>query len=329
MPTPLIEADRLTVEFPQGSSLPFAPKRMLRAVDNVNFELLPGEILGVVGESGSGKSTLARALLHLIRPQAGTVTWMGNDIAEFDRHEIRKLRRNAQIIFQDPSASLNPRMTVGEIIGEPLKNFERRLTKADHNTRISETMAQVGLSPQLVNRYPHEISGGQCQRVCIARAMIVQPRLLVCDEPVSALDVSVQAQIVSLLRKLQREFELSLIFISHDLAIVRHLCHRILVFYMGRIVESGTCESLFARPRHPYTQALIRSAPVPDPQIARARHRAVVPGEPPSPLRPPSGCHYHTRCPKASSTCIEQAPRLEGVSQGHRVSCHHPLDHGK
>lgn len=326
MPSPLLEARHLSVEFGSGSNLPFVAERRLRALDDINFRLSSGDILGVVGESGSGKSTLARALLRLVTAQSGTVHWMGEDISRAKGNELKNLRRSAQIVFQDPSASLNPRMTLGQVIAEPLRNFEQSLPRSIVSKRVSEVMGRVGLSPQLVNRYPHEVSGGQCQRVGIARAMILKPRLLICDEPVSALDVSVQAQIIALLRHLQHEDGMALIFVSHDLAIVRHLCHRVLVVYMGRIVESAPCASLFAAPRHPYTQTLLRSVPIPDPRIARSRSRIVVQGEPPSPFDPPSGCHFRTRCPYASVLCSERAPSPEEHSQDHFIACHHPQE---
>ena len=323
----LLETRQLTVEFTHGSDLPFVQNHVLRAIDSISFALDPGEILGVVGESGSGKSTLARAILQLLGARSGSVHWMGKDVSQFSRHELTTFRRDAQIVFQDPSASLNPRMTLGQIVSEPLRNFEKTYSHSAVRELVAEAMERVGLSQQLVNRYPHEISGGQCQRVGIARAVILKPRLLICDEPVSALDVSVQAQIVSLLRKLQREDGMALIFISHDLAVVRHLCQRVLVVYMGRVVESAPRDTIFDAPKHPYTQSLLHSIPIPDPQLARARSPSIVRGEPPSLFTPPSGCYFHTRCPHGSTRCSDIAPKLEEYTPESFVSCHHPQDY--
>jgi oligopeptide transport system ATP-binding protein len=324
---PLLETRNLTVKFSRGLNFPFIQKHVLRAIDRINLALDPGEILGVVGESGSGKSTLARAILQLLSSKSGAVHWQGKDIREFSHRELMAFRRDAQIVFQDPSASLNPRMTLGQIISEPLRNFEKSLPNKAVRDLVAETMERAGLSQQLVNRYPHEISGGQCQRVGIARAVILKPRLLICDEPVSALDVSVQAQIVSLLRKLQREDGMAMIFISHDLAVVRHLCHRVLVVYMGRIVECAPRDTIFDAPKHPYTQSLLQSIPVPDPQRARARPRSAIRGEPASLLSPPSGCYFHTRCPHSSTQCSDSVPALKEYSPDNFVACHHPQDY--
>ena len=323
----LLETRQLTVEFSRGSRLPFAHNKVLRAIDGISLALDPGEILGVVGESGSGKSTLARAILQLLGTRSGSVHWMGRDVGQFSHRELKAFRRDAQIVFQDPSASLNPRMTLGQIVSEPLKNFEESCSHSEVRDRVAATLERVGLSHQLVNRYPHEISGGQCQRVGIARAVILKPRLLICDEPVSALDVSVQAQIVSLLRKLQREDGMALIFISHDLAVVRHLCHRVLVIYMGRVVESAARDAIFDAPRHPYTQSLLHAIPIPDPRLARARPPSAIRGEPPSLFSPPSGCYFHPRCPHKSTRCSDIAPKLEELSPGCLVSCHYPQDY--
>jgi oligopeptide transport system ATP-binding protein len=294
-----------------------------KAVDGVSFELRPGETLGIVGESGCGKSTLGRALLQLIPSTDGQVIWLGENLAGRDSQAMRRYRRDLQIIFQDPLASLDPRMPVGEIIAEPLITHEPGLARAEVRARVQEMMRAVGLLPQMINRYPHEFSGGQCQRIGIARAMILKPKLIVCDEPVSALDVSIQAQIVNLLMALQREFGLSLIFISHNLAVVRHICHRIMVLYLGRMAEIASRDDLYARPRHPYTQALISAVPIPDPELERSRHRIVLTGDLPSPLRPPSGCVFRTRCPRASEVCAERLPAVEVVAGDHEVACHH------
>ena len=324
MTAPVLSVRDLRVHFPipVGGLLRrrYVP---LRAVDGVSFDVLPGETLGVVGESGCGKSTLGRAVLQLITPTAGQVVWLGRNIAGLEHGAMRPLRREMQIIFQDPLASLDPRMTVGEIIAEPLRAHAPRLARAEVRERERARMAAVGLLPQMLNRYPHEFSGGQCQRIGIARAMILRPRLVVCDEPVSALDVSIQAQIVNLLMALQRELGLSLIFISHNLAVVRHISHRILVLYLGRMMELADRDSLYENPRHPYTQALISAIPIPDPARERQKARLVASGDLPSPLRPPSGCVFRTRCPKATALCAREVPAFEEIGAGHRVACHY------
>jgi oligopeptide transport system ATP-binding protein len=296
---------------------------LLKALDGASFSLAAGETLGVVGESGCGKSTLGRAVLQLVRPTAGEVVWLGRPIQGLAARDMRPLRRDMQMIFQDPLAALDPRMTVGEIIGEPLDTFMPSLSKADAKAKVKEMMAKVGLSPQMVNRYPHEFSGGQCQRIGIARAMILDPKLIVCDEPVSALDVSIQAQIVNLLMRLQRELNLSLILISHDLSVVRHISHRILVLYLGRVMELASRDELYANPRHPYTRALIAAVPIPDPDREANKPRLALTGDLPSPLAPPSGCLFRTRCPQATALCADVAPPEEAVSATHAVSCHY------
>jgi oligopeptide transport system ATP-binding protein len=278
--------------------------------------------LGIVGESGCGKSTLGRAILRLLEPSGGRVLWLGDDLGALDREAMRRRRRAMQIIFQDPLASLNPRMTIGDIIAEPLVTHERQLGRAEVRARVQAMMAKTGLSPQMINRYPHEFSGGQCQRIGIARAMILNPRLIVCDEPVSALDVSIQAQIINLLMELQRGFGLSLLFISHDLSVVRHISQRILVLYLGRMMELADRDSLYREPRHPYTKALISAVPIPDPKRERAKRRMVLGGDLPSPLDPPSGCVFRTRCPLAAEVCAREVPQVEQVHAGHRVACH-------
>jgi len=297
----------------------------LKAVDGVSFDLQAGETLGIVGESGCGKSTLGRAILRLIEPSAGRTVWLGQDLAALDPKAMRARRQDMQIIFQDPLASLNPRMTVGEIIAEPLRTFEPGIGRKAVKARVKDMMAKVGLLPQMINRYPHEFSGGQCQRIGIARAMVLGPKLIVCDEPVSALDVSIQAQIVNLLMRLQQEFGLSLLFISHDLSVVRHISHRIMVLYLGRVMEIADREAIYARPRHPYTKALISAVPIPDPDKEQAKRRLVLQGDLPSPLAPPSGCVFRTRCPKATELCARETPPLEpdGSGDPHLVACHH------
>lgn len=294
----------------------------VKAVDGISLDLNEGETIGIVGESGCGKSTLGRAILNLIKPTDGQVLWMGKNLANLEQNEMRNLRKDLQIIFQDPLASLNPRMTVGQIITEPLKTFFPNLTKSERRARVEEIMLKVGLSPHQINRYPHEFSGGQCQRIGIARSMILQPKLLVCDEPVSALDVSIQAQILNLLMDLQKETNISIIFISHDLGVVRHISHKIAVLYLGRVAEIAENEDLYKNPRHPYTQALISAVPIPDPDLEQKKQRMIIKGDLPSPLNPPSGCRFRTRCPKAQAICAEVTPLLEQVNPTHIVACH-------
>jgi len=312
---------RLSVQFPVPRGW-FARPAMLRAVDDVSLELRAGEALGVVGESGCGKSTLARAALLLMRPTSGQVVWMGRSLEGLSARELKPLRRELQIVFQDPLASLDPRMTVGEIVEEPLRVHRPELNAADRARAIAEMLARVGIAPELVNRYPHEFSGGQCQRIGIARAMILRPRLLVCDEPVSALDVTIQEQIVTLLADLKREYGMCILFVSHNLSVVRRLCDRVLVLYLGRMMELASSKQLYAAPLHPYTSDLLEAVPIPDPDVQPARLARVLGGEPPSPLDPPSGCVYRTRCPHATEVCAERVPTWEEAGGGHRVACH-------
>jgi oligopeptide transport system ATP-binding protein len=319
----LLKVEDLAVHFPIAvGGLLRRRFRPLKAVDGVSFELRPGETLGIVGESGCGKSTLGRAVLRLLEPTAGRVVWLGADLSRVDAEALRRRRRDMQIVFQDPLASLNPRMTIGDIIAEPLITHEPRLGKAEVRVRVEDMLARTGLLPQMINRYPHEFSGGQCQRIGIARAMILGPKLIVCDEPVSALDVSIQAQIVNLLMRLQREFGLSLLFISHDLAVVRHASHRILVLYLGRTMELADRDTLYQAPHHPYTKALISAVPVPDPKLERQKQRMVLAGDLPSPLAPPSGCVFRTRCPLAIDRCAREVPPIEEIAASHQVACH-------
>jgi oligopeptide transport system ATP-binding protein len=320
MTDPLLTVRDLKVHFAIKAGL-FAPPKMVKAVDGVSFELRPGETLGIVGESGCGKSTLGRGVLQLIQPSAGSVTWQGQEIVGAGRQTLRKLRREMQIIFQDPLAALDPRMTVGAIVGEPLDTFESSLPKSEKTRRVAEAMDRVGLSPRLINRYPHEFSGGQCQRIGIARAMILKPKLIVCDEPVSALDVSIQAQIVNLLKQLQREENLALIFISHNLSVVRRISDRVMVLYLGKIAELADRDAIYRMPRHPYTQALLSAVPIPDPDRERSKKRIHLTGDLPSPINPPSGCVFRTRCPIAAPRCADRAPALEIAGPGHEVSC--------
>ena len=321
--SPLLSVRDLRVAFTMPKKHLFSRHRdRLIAVDNVSFEIRPGETLGVVGESGCGKSTLGRAVLQLIPPSEGQVVWMGQDLGSLPRGKLRELRQDMQIIFQDPLASLDPRMTVGDIIGEPLATFHPKMAKSEQRAKVRDIMTRVGLMPEMVNRFPHEFSGGQAQRIGIARAMILQPKLIVCDEPVSALDVSIQAQVINLLMRLQAEFNLSLIFISHDLSVVRHISQRILVLYLGRVMEEADRDELYDRPRHPYTRALISAVPIPDPDRERAKPHIVLTGDLPSPLSPPSGCCFRTRCPLAAERCAAETPALETVSPSHKVACH-------
>jgi len=325
MAAPLLSVHGLKVHFQVGRRGLLARRgpTLLKAVEDVSFDLKPGETLGLVGESGCGKSTLGRALLRLLPVAGGRVVWLGEDLLKLRPEAMREKRREMQIIFQDPLASLDPRMTAGEIIAEPLRTFQPQLPSGEVKARVRQMMAKVGLLPQQINRYPHEFSGGQCQRIGIARAMVNEPRLVVCDEPVSALDVSIQAQIVNLLMDLQREMGLSMIFISHNLSVVRHISHRIMVLYLGRIVELADRDQLYRNPRHPYTQALISAVPIPDPHLERRRQRLILRGDLPSPLDPPSGCAFRTRCPKATELCARALPELLPVEPGHQVACHH------
>ncbi len=321
---PLLSVRDLSVHFHMsGSWLSRQPAAVLKAVDGVSFDLAPGETLGLVGESGCGKSTLGRAVLRLLPNIQGRVVWLGEDLAKLDEEAMRQKRREMQIVFQDPLAALDPRMTVGEIIAEPLRTFRPEISPAESKAKVQAMMAGVGLLPQQINRYPHEFSGGQCQRIGIARAMINEPKLVICDEPVSALDVSIQAQIVNLLMDLQRQYGMSMIFISHNLSVVRHVAHRILVLYLGRVAEIADRDQLYRNPRHPYTQALISAVPLPDPDLERAKARLILKGDLPSPLDPPSGCAFRTRCPKATPVCAELRPDLTLIEAGHRVACHH------
>ena len=321
----ILSVKNLKVHFPVHAGGLFGTTRALKAVDDVSFDVHAGETLGIVGESGSGKSTIGRAVLQLIKPTAGRVVWLGQDIAGLSRAAMKPRRREMQIVFQDPLASLNPRMTAGDIIAEPLTTFEPSLPEAAKTARVQEIMEKVGLLPQMINRYPHEFSGGQNQRIGIARAMILKPKLIVADEPVSSLDVSIRAQIINLLADLQKDSGVAFMFISHDLAVVRHVSHRVLVLYLGRVMELADARALLETPRHPYTQALLSAAPVPDPDIERGKKRLVLEGELPSPINPPSGCVFRTRCPIAQQKCAVEVPALETRgNQGHVVACHFP-----
>ena len=323
---PLLQVRDLKVHFPVRGGGLFPTTIPLKAVDGVSFDLAPGETLGIVGESGCGKSTLGRAVLQLLPATAGAVAWFGEDLTKLDKHALKARRRDMQIVFQDPLASLDPRMTAGDIIAEPLRNYHPEFSSADRKARVAKMMEQVGLHPAMINRYPHEFSGGQCQRIGIARAMILGPKLVVCDEPVRALDVSIRAQVVNLLMDLQRATGVAMLFISHDLAVVRHISHRVMVLYLGRVMELADRDSLYRAPRHPYTQSLMSAVPIPDPAKERARTRALLTGDLPSPLYPPSGCVFRTRCPKATEICSDVVPPRESAGPQHEVACHHWRD---
>jgi oligopeptide transport system ATP-binding protein len=294
----------------------------LKAVDGVSFDLGAGETLGIVGESGCGKSTLARALLALLKPSRGRVLWLGEDLAKLSDEDLRKKRQDLQIVFQDPLAALDPRMTVRDIIAEPLWTFFPKIARVQVDERVRGVMKMVGLLPNQVNRYPHEFSGGQCQRIGIARALVLNPKLVICDEPVSALDVSIQAQIINLLKSLQKKLNLSLVFIAHDLSVVRHISDRVMVMYLGRAMEISSRNNLYKKPLHPYTSALIKAVPVPDPRIARAVTDTGLTGDMPSPLNPPAGCVFHSRCPYSVKRCQLEVPALRRLENEDWVACH-------
>ena len=311
----LVSVRGLVKHFPvEGSD------EVVRAVDGVSFDIYAGETLGLVGESGCGKSTVGRCLLRLIEPTSGQITFAGQDVLSLDKKRLRQLRREMQIIFQDPYASLNPRMKVGDIVGEPLVIHNQGGPRPrDRKDEVARLLERVGLDPDYMNRYPHEFSGGQRQRIGVARALALNPKLIVADEPVSALDVSVQAQVVNLLQELQQEFKLTYLFISHGLAVVEHISTRVAVMYLGRIVEIADAAELYAQPLHPYTQALLSAIPIPDPR--QKRKRIILQGDVPTPINPPSGCRFRTRCPLAIEECAHVDPELREVSPGHHVAC--------
>ena len=322
-PNALLSVRDLMVHFPVAgkSAWPWSPPQMLRAVDGVSFDIFPGETIGVVGESGCGKSTLARALLNLVPSTAGSVMWQGKEMRSASRDDWQTLRKSVQMIFQDPLASLNPRMTIGQIIAEPLRTHYPAMSTEEVMRTVRAMMARVGLTESQINRYPHEFSGGQCQRIGIARAFVLKPKLVICDEPVSALDVSIQAQIINLLKELQAEMGLALVFIAHDLAVVKHISHRIMVMYLGRAAELAGKQALYRTPCHPYTQALLSAIPSPDPRLERSKTVQILQGDLPSPINPPSGCSFRTRCPQAIAACAQHRPELRVLTPQTEVAC--------
>ncbi len=321
---PLVEVEHLQLYFPiRQGALISRTLGHVHAVDDVSLRLQEGQTLGIVGESGCGKSTLARCIVRLLEPTSGSVRFRGRDISHLNRRQMEPVRREVQLVFQDPVASLNPRKRVGQIVGTPLRL--QGVEKEKVEARVRQLLQRVGLNPEHVNRFPHEFSGGQRQRIGVARALAVDPRLIVLDEPVSALDVSIQAQVINLLDDLQDDFGLAYVFIAHDLSVVRHVSDQIAVMYLGKVMELAPAKELYTKPIHPYTRALLSAIPIPDPRENRARERVVVGGEPPNPISPPSGCRFHTRCPRATEVCSEVEPPLAEYAGGHVAACHHPL----
>jgi len=319
----LLEVQDLKMYFPITQGIIFQRHvGDIKAVDGISFSIKQGETLGLVGESGCGKSTTGRAILQLYRPTAGRVYFQQEDLTQLKGEPLRRKRRQMQMIFQDPYASLNPRMTVGNIIGEPLEVHNIHPSKAERRERVQELLRVVGLNPYFVNRYPHEFSGGQRQRIGVARALAVNPEFIVCDEPISALDVSIQAQIINLLEDLQSEFNLTYLFIAHDLSVVRHISDRVAVMYLGKLAELAERDELYNNPLHPYTQALLSAVPIPDPVIEEKRKRIILEGDVPSPANPPKGCHFCTRCPRVMDICREVDPEFRDLGGGHWVACH-------
>ncbi|MES2786471.1 MAG: dipeptide ABC transporter ATP-binding protein [Pseudomonadota bacterium] len=320
-PPPLLSVRDLQVHFNVRGEGLFPTKRTLKAVNGVSFDLYPGETLGIVGESGCGKSTLARAILNLVPRTSGQVVWLGRDMKDAKAHDWQQVRRHVQMVFQDPLASLNPRMNIAQIVGEPLRTHQPELPSSEVLERVKAMLVKVGMNDSHLYRYPHEFSGGQCQRIGIARALILRPKLIVCDEPVSALDVSIQAQIINLLKDLQEEMQLALVFIAHDLAVVKHVSQRILVMYLGRTMELADKHALYANPRHPYTKALLSAVPLADPRRERGKVVQMLAGDLPSPISPPSGCVFRTRCPHAFDRCAAEVPPLKTVDGHSQAAC--------
>jgi oligopeptide transport system ATP-binding protein len=322
---PLVSVRGLKTWFPVSSGVLQRTVAHVHAVDGVDLDIKKGETLGLVGESGCGKSTLGRTIIRMLEPTAGQVFFKGEDLGKLSGSAMRRKRREMAMIFQDPFASLDPRQTVGDIVGEPL-DIHHLASGKKRQERIQELLRVVGMNPNFTNRYPHEFSGGQRQRIGIARALAVEPSFIVCDEPISALDVSIQAQIINLLEKLQAQFDLTYLFIAHDLSVVKHISDRIAVMYLGKVMEISPASELYRRPRHPYTGSLISAIPIPDPVIERRRERVILQGDVASPVNPPSGCRFRTRCPRAQSHCAEEEPPLEAFGTEHRAACFYPLD---
>ncbi len=327
MAEPLLHVENLCKEFTADSSVFSKEKKSVKAVDNISFDIYPGETFGLVGESGCGKSTTGRCIMRLTNPTSGKVVFDGKDVATMSKAELKHMRRDMQFIFQDPYASLNPRMTIGEIVSEPLVIHGEMNSKEERIDYVRELLDIVGLNPEHINRYPHEFSGGQRQRVGIARAFALKPKLIICDEPVSALDVSIQAQVLNLLKDLQKQYGTAYLFIAHDLSVVQHISDRVAVMYLGNMMEVSDWKTLYAQPHHPYTQSLLSAVPVPDPDVQHSRKRIILKGDPPSPINPPSGCRFHTRCPIACEKCSQERPELREVADGHFCACHFAADH--
>ena len=321
---PLLRVEHLTKEFPVEAGVfgRRANAKRVHAVEDISFEIYPGETFGLVGESGCGKSTTGRTIMRLNTPTSGHVYFDGQDVGKMKKRELKEMRRNMQYIFQDPYASLNPRMTIGEIVSEPLVIHKVMPDQKERTDYVRSLLDMVGLNPEHINRYPHEFSGGQRQRVGIARAFALHPKLIICDEPVSALDVSIQAQVLNLLSDLQKQFGTAYLFIAHDLSVVQHISDRVAVMYLGHLMEYSDWNTLYAQPHHPYTQALLSAVPIPDPDIQHSRKRIILKGDPPSPIDPPSGCPFHTRCPIAKESCSKEVPELREVAPGHFCACH-------
>ena len=317
----LLKVEGLTKHFPITKGFFRRQVGAVKAVDGISFDIFKGETLGLVGESGCGKTTAGRVILQLYPATAGKVTFKGRDLMTLSKEELRKQRPQMQMIFQDPQDSLNPRMTVGSIISEPLVEHGKFMGK-ERRERVEQLLESVGMNREFTNRYPHEFSGGQRQRIGIARALALSPEFIICDEPIAALDVSIQAQVVNLLEDLQEEYGLTYLFISHDLSMIRHIADRVAVMYLGRIVELADSDSLYSKPLHPYTQALLSAVPIHDPKLEKKRDRVILTGDVPSPANPPSGCHFSTRCPIAEKRCFEDSPEWREIATGHQVACH-------